>query len=129
TLSLTCWTNGVLTGPPVTLLFTAVSNDPNEATGYVQIGSSGQYFQTSTGQALPLIGENMDWPTTGEGTFQYDGWFAKMQDAGENYARIMMTPWDFGIETEKTNLVNYRLDEAWKLDQVFNLAEQHGIYL
>jgi hypothetical protein len=52
-----------------------------------------------------------------------------MQAAGENYARIMMTPWAFGIETDTNSLTNYRLDSAWKLDYVLQLAEQRGLFV
>src|SRR5215475_11874023 len=52
-----------------------------------------------------------------------------MQAVGENYARVMMTPWAFGIETDTNTLTNYRLDSAWKLDYVMQLAEQRGLYV
>jgi hypothetical protein len=40
-----------------------------------------------------------------------------------------MSPWAFGIEAEPGSLTNYRLDRAWQLDQLFNLADDYGIYL
>ena len=52
-----------------------------------------------------------------------------MQNAGEDYARIWMCPWAFGIEDTATSLNNYALQPAWRLDYVFQLAEQRGIYL
>ena len=52
-----------------------------------------------------------------------------MQSAGENYARIWMCPWEFGIEATANSRTNYRLRPAWQLDYVLQLAEQRGIYL
>ena len=51
--------------------------------GYVQVAPSHQYFQTTDGQALRIIGENVCWPGS-RGTYDYDTWFAAMQAAGEN---------------------------------------------
>ncbi|MEW6156549.1 MAG: DUF5060 domain-containing protein [Verrucomicrobiota bacterium] len=96
--------------------------------GYVRIGASGKYFETGDGQALPLIGANVCWPG-GRGTYDYDTWFAGMSAARENFARLWMAPWYFGLETEPGTLTRYRLDRAWQLDYVLRLAEQRGIYV
>lgn len=85
-------------------------------------------FETSDGHPLRLIGENVDWITTGLGTYQYDSWFPHMAAAGENYARLMMTPWSFGMETTTNTLTNYPLGPAWQLDYVVQQAEQLGLY-
>ncbi len=108
--------------------FTVASNAPPARFGYVHVAPSKQYFQTGDGQALRLIGENVCWPG-GRGTYDYDDWFSAMQSAGENYARIWMCPWAFGLETDTNSLTHYRLDHAWQLDYVLQLAEQRGIYL
>ena len=109
--------------------FTVVSNSPPSRFGYVGVAPSHQYFQTGDGQPLRLIGENVDWMTTGLGTYRYDTWFPHMAAAGENYARLMMTPWSFGMETGTNTLTDYPLAPAWQLDYVFQQAEQHGLYL
>jgi hypothetical protein len=96
--------------------------------GYAKLGPGGQYLQTSDGQPLRLIGENVCWPGS-RGTYDYDDWFNAMQAAGENYARIWMCPWAFGIETDANSLTHYRLDRAWQLDYVLGLAEQRGMRL
>jgi hypothetical protein len=75
-----------------------------------------------------LIGENVCWPG-GAGTYDYDRWFANLQVHGENFARIWMCPWAFGIETSSSSLNNYSLRPGWQLDYVLQLAEQRGIYL
>ncbi len=75
-----------------------------------------------------MTGENVCWHGA-RGTYDYDDWFCAMQAAGENYARLWMCPWAFGVETDANSLNRYRLDRAWQLDYVLQLAEQRGIYL
>jgi hypothetical protein len=127
-LSLAIRTNGQSSGAPATASFTVPATSPPAQAGYVRVAASRQYFETGDGQGLRLIGENVDWYTTGQGTYQYDTWFPDLQAAGENYVRLMMTPWAFGLETDTNSLTNYRLDSAWKLDYVVQLAEQRGLY-
>ncbi len=127
-LSLTVRTNGQYCGAATTNFSVPATPAPAQL-GYVRVAPGGQYFQTADGRPLPLVGENVDWPTTGQGTYQYDAWFAALEAAGANYARMMMTPWAFGIETDTNTLTRYRLDSAWKLDYVLQLAEQHHLYV
>ncbi len=127
-VSVSAWTNGQYFGTSTPLAFSVVSNAPVNRWGNVRVASSRQYFETSDGQPLRLIGENVCWPGS-RGTYDYDTWFPAMQAAGENYARLWMCPWAFGIENDPNTLTHYRLDQAWKLDYVMGLAEQRGIYL
>jgi hypothetical protein len=115
-------------GSPVSLPFTVPASSAPAGSGYIGLSASRQYLQTSDGQALRLIGENVCWPGS-RGTYDYDDWFTAMQGAGENYARIWMCPWAFGLETDANSLNRYRLDRAWQLDYIFRLAEQRGIRL
>lgn len=121
-------TNGQFYGAAPALAFEVVSNTVSARTGFVRRAGSGQYFETGDGQALRLIGENACWPGS-RGTFDYDTWFPAMQAAGENYTRLWMCPWAFGIEAAASSLTRYRLDRAWQLDYVLQLAEQRGIYV
>ena len=96
--------------------------------GFVQVSTNHQYFCLAEGRPLPLVGHCVCWHHA-RGTFDYDDWFGAMQGVGENYTRLWMAPWAFGIEAETNTLTRYRLDRAWQLDHVFRLAEQRGIYL
>jgi hypothetical protein len=125
-LSVAIQTNGVVYGTAVTN-FTVASNGAPARFGYVGIAPGNQYFQTGDGQALPLNGENVAW--WDEGTYDYDTWFASMHTAGENFARVWMSPWCFGIEGNPGTLDNYALDPAWQLDYVLQLAQHQGIYV
>jgi hypothetical protein len=128
-VSLAIRTNGQLYGSAAATNFAVPAAVAPPGSGYVRVAPGQQYFEAGDGQALRLIGENVDWPTTGEGTYQYDTWFAALQAAGENYARLMTTPWSFNLETDSNSLTHYRLDGAWKLDYVLQLAEQRGIFV
>jgi len=96
--------------------------------GWVRVGPDGRYFETSDGKPLRLIGENVCW-AAGRGTYDFDDWFAAMEAAGENCARLWLDPWSIGIEHGSDTLNNYQLGGAWMLDYVFELAAKHGLYL
>jgi len=127
-LSLIIRTNGQLAGGPVNAAFSAPADPPPARFGYATIAPGGRYFQTGDGQPLRLIGQDVCWGDA-PGTYSYDAWFASMWSAGENYARLWMSPWEFGIEDTPTSLDHYALQPAWQLDYVLQLAEQRGIYL
>lgn len=126
-LELTVSTNCQVCGSTSTN-FLVTGSLPEAGAGYVRVATNRQYLETSDGQPLRLRGAAVCWPGT-RGTFDYDDWFAAMQAAGENYARLWMSPWFFGIETQPGTLTRYQLDRAWQLDYVLALAEQRGIYL
>jgi hypothetical protein len=68
-----------------------------------------------------------------QGTFAYDRMFDRMANAGENFTRLWMTAWSFGIEWTKAYNVNYQglgrynLLNAWRLDYVLDEAERRGL--
>ena len=127
-VTLTIRTNRQPSGSPVNSSFSVAASRPPPGSGYVRLAGSKQYLETSDGQALRLVGENVGW-FGARGTYDYDTWFSAMAAAGENYARLWMWPGAFGLETDSNSLLHYRLDHAWQLDYVFGLAEQLGIRL
>jgi len=103
-----------------------------EASGYSPdpgfVRFDGNYLVCDNGSDLFLIGQNVCWYTPSRKTYDYDVWFEKMADNGMNYARIWMAPWAFAVEwSDKAG--RYDLKEAWRLDYIFKLAEEKGIYL
>lgn len=128
TVSVAVATNGVSAGEAVVSHFMVASNTNLTRTGFVRVAGDRQYFETGDGQPLPLNGACVCWHGQ-RGTRDYDDWFGAMSGAGENYARLWMWPYAFGIEAEPNTLLHYRLDRAWQLDYVFDLAEREGIYL
>ncbi len=116
--------------PPTTATarFTSAGTGPTGPHGWVRVAADRRYFETSDGQALRLIGENVCW-AHGRGTYDYDSWFPAMHASGQNFARLWMAPWWAGIEHTPGTLTRYKLEAAWQLDHLFDLAETNGLYL
>ncbi|HNS31948.1 MAG TPA: DUF5060 domain-containing protein [bacterium] len=74
-------------------------------------------------------------PPENMGTFAYDGYFRKMHENGENYARIWMSAWWAGIEWNPfyaphyKGLGKYSVENAWRLDYILEAADKHDIYV
>jgi hypothetical protein len=128
TVSLVIQTNNQPCGSPVVTNFTVPAGAPPADSGYARVAAGKEYFETSAGQALRLVGMNVGWPGN-RGTYDYDDWFPAMQAAGMNFGRVLIVPWAFGLETDSNSLNHYRLDHAWQLDYVFQQAEQRNIRL
>jgi hypothetical protein len=102
---------------------------PSKRRGFVRVEPEGKrYFRLDDGTPLFLNGLCACWHGA-RGTFDYDDWLAAYQQAGINYIRLWMWPQAFGIEWDKGDRVQYRLDNAWRLDRVLAEAEQRGIYV
>jgi hypothetical protein len=103
------------------------SNDP----GFLRLSQRDhRYLAHDDGSPYFAIGENVAWYDAG-GTFDYDSWFGRLRDQGANYARLWMPTWAFALEAPGSPLGDYtqRLDRAWQLDYVFDLAQQSGLSL
>jgi len=101
---------------------------PSDSHGYLRVSKADpHYFEFDDGTPYLAIGQNVCWYRNGHGTPDYDRWFGRMAENGENYARLWMSQMSFGIETEQ--LGRYEQDHAWQLDYVLRLAEQKGIYI
>lgn len=96
--------------------------------GFPTLSTNKQHFVTAQGKGLILNGANVCWHGA-RGTYDYADWFPAMNKAGENFARLWMSPWAFGIEASPETLNKYRQDRAWQLDQVVKMARTNGIYL
>lgn len=96
--------------------------------GFARIAPNKRYFETDHGEPLPLIGHCVCWHHR-RGTADYVDWFDGMAAAGENYSRLWMWPHSFGLEAAPDSGLNYRLDRAWQLDRVFELAGVRAIWL
>jgi hypothetical protein len=103
---------------------------PGTDDGFVRVDPKHpQYFALDSGRFYYPIGQNVAWLPFRD----YDRYFSKMSQHGENWARIWMTNWSFGIEWKPMGqyqgLGAYNLDRAQKLDELLKLAESYGIYL
>jgi hypothetical protein len=93
--------------------------------GFVRVAEDGRSLRFDDGTPWLGVGENLSW-YDGRGTYAYDTWMARIAAEGGNYIRVWMPSWAFSLET---TLGDYRdrLDRAWQLDHVFELARLHGI--
>lgn len=98
-----------------------------------------RYLEHDDGTPFFAVGENLCW-YDGRGTFAYDVWIERLAAQGVNYIRLWMPSWAFGLEwitravdgsVANSSLGNYttRLDRAWQLDYVVDLARRHGIQI
>ena len=110
-----------------TLVNVAAGSPSSPFKAVPKIAANQRYFEVD-GQPLVVNGANVCWHGS-RGTYDYNDWFPKMQQDGENYARLWMCPWAFGIETEANSRTNYSLTKAWQLDRVLRMAETNGIFI
>ncbi len=94
--------------------------------GFLHVGPDKRYFQYDNGVPYFAIGHNVCWPSRVRGIVDYERYFKRMAANGENYARLWMCPWVFGVQWGG-GPYHYRLDQAWALDHVLDLADEHGI--
>lgn len=106
------------------------ASDPR---GFVRLDPENpRYFAFENGEPYYAIGPNLGWPTTlRRTTIEYERWLSRLSGNGGSVARLWMASWSFGIEWLDTGLGDYskRMQQAWALDQVFEIAEQHDIYI
>src|SRR6185295_9581445 len=70
-LSLSIFTNGQPFGVAITTNFTVPNSVPPARHGFVRVAAGKQYFETSDGLPLALVGANVCWHG-GRGTYDYD---------------------------------------------------------
>ena len=104
---------------------------PSDNPGFVRIHPTNpRYFAFDDGSPYIPIGLNLGWG--GQDVLgDYTRWLDRLSANGGNVARIWMASWSFALEWNDTGLGDYtnRMKQAWLLDQVFQLAEERGIYL
>jgi len=122
---------------------------PSERKGYVRVSQADPTFwEFENGDIFYPVGhsvhasydehyhtmQKMPKPVFDPKTFFYDRAFLKMGENGENFTEIWMCPWWMEMEWRKEwhpfkGLGRYNLENAWRLDYLFNLAERYDIYL
>jgi hypothetical protein len=98
--------------------------------GFIRVGGvSKLHFEYADGSPYFAVGENVCWSGS-RGTYDFYDWFGKLAEAGGNYARLWIGPFDsFTLENKAGGLGRYDLAAAWRIDHVVRLAEQKGIAL
>jgi hypothetical protein len=108
--------------------FTVTESDSR---GFVRVDARNpRYLAFDDGSPYFPVGENMGW-STGNSLVDFAAWMDELAAAGGNFIRVWMASWEFGIEWLDTGLGNYenRQDNAFELDQVFEMAHEHDIYI
>ena len=97
--------------------------EKGESRGYVRRSyRDDEYFEFYNGAFYYPIGQNVAW------SGDYEDYFQKMHESGENYVRIWMCPWN--MELERAPYVGeYDLDVARAIDTVLDLAEKYDLYV
>jgi len=101
--------------------------------GFVRVATNTPVLVTDDGKPFIAAGVNLGWFTSLErGTLDYEQWFSLLSTNGGNYARIWLArDRSLGLWASNTTTTNFsaRLDRAWRMDRILELAEQHDIRL
>lgn len=89
------------------------------------------YFQYDDGTPFFAVGENIA-TLSGLGTYAADAWYGRLAGVGGNFVRSW---WCYGgtdLESHVSKqpdqgLGRYKLDQAWRIDYLVNLADRLGI--
>jgi len=110
--------SGSVSGPAVR--FTAQSGAGH---GYLRVSRKDpHYFEFDDGTPYFAIGENLvEGPLS-----EYYRWIPSLSKNGGNYSRLWIGHPYFALELGPMG--EYRMDNAWRLDQVMELSEEYGIY-
>ena len=107
---------------------------PSDHHGLVRVAKQNPlFFEFENGAPYFAIGENVCWPGSG-GTYEYDNYWRRLAEAGANYARLWIGPFDcFTLERAKrgnddlAGLGRIDLANAWRIDYVLDEAAKRGI--
>jgi hypothetical protein len=107
---------------------------PAEHHGLVRVAKQNPLaFEFEDGTPYFAIGENVCWPSSA-GTYDYDNYWQRLADAGANYARLWIGPFDcFTLERKQRSkddpagLGRIDLENAWRVDYVLDEAAKRGI--
>ncbi|MBW2545735.1 MAG: cellulase family glycosylhydrolase [Deltaproteobacteria bacterium] len=108
--------------------FRVLPNLDTERHGFLRIPDGAKHLEFEDGTPFFAVGENLSWADR-RGTGAYEDWIAKLDASGANYIRLWMPEWDMGLLYEPATLEDWsaRMDRAWRLDRVMELAEQHDV--
>jgi len=121
---------------------------PADALRFVRVSEKDRrYFELDDGSFFYPIGHNVRSANDArmddkfpwrfrkeESSVAYRRYFKRMQDAGENMAEVWMSSWSLGLEwtagvSGYHGANDYHMGNAWELDRVFDLAQEHRIYI
>ena len=96
---------------------------PGSGHGFVRVSRKDhRYFEFQDGTPYFALGENM----AGGPQSEFYRWIPQLARNGGNFGRIWIGNDQFGIE--RAAMGEYRLDSAWRFDQILELSEANGVY-
>jgi hypothetical protein len=100
---------------------------PAVSRGFVRVSSENKhYLGFDNGEGYFPVGLNLGWGHA-DPLQDYRRWLDALQANHADVTRIWMSSWAFGIEWTDSGLGRYKLDKAWQLDQVMQMAQARGI--
>ncbi|HEY3284909.1 MAG TPA: cellulase family glycosylhydrolase [Armatimonadota bacterium] len=99
--------------------------------GFVRrCATNSRYLAFDNGRPYFTVGHNVCWASLSE----YDDYFRRMAEVGENYTRVWMIHWNTALEWSGAaegydGVGRYNQQNAWKLDYLLEQAERKGIYI
>ena len=115
--------------PSLTLQSAVLSFEvtPSVSQGFIRVSrENNRYLAYDNGESYFPVGLNLAWGHANP-LEDYRRWLNALQANGASVTRIWMASWAFGIEWSDSGLGHYRLDRAWQLDQVMQMAARRGI--
>ena len=108
--------------------------DNSNKHGFLRVSEENPYyFRFDDGAPFFVVGENI--ATLGSmGTALADKWYTSLARAGGNFARSWWCSGGTDLESRVSErpdqgLGKYKLDQAWRIDYIVNMADQLGIYI
>ena len=102
----------------------------SKSDGVIKVSSNKKTFEFESGKTYMPVGENVAWYTSAERRYgDYEIIFDSLKENNANYARVWMSAFSFSLFWKDVENYDERLDEAYELDKVFEMAEDDGIYI
>ncbi len=119
-------------------VFTATA--PVDPRGMVRVSEKDpMYFEFENGDLFVPNGINMrdggDQAEAQQGTYDFDRFFKRFEEEDLNFVRTWMCAWWGGIEwsdkyhSRFDGLGRYAMYNAWRLDYMFDLADEHDLFI
>ncbi len=108
-----------------------VSDSEDRTEGYIQVDQANQknfIFSKSEETYIPM-GLNLAWWSTTLGAHDYYNWFKELDAVDGNMARIWLSNWSFSLHKYSYENFDSRQNIAARLDLLFELAEENGVYV
>lgn len=96
--------------------------------GPIRVAANPRLLAFADGTPFIPIGPNLAWAVGEEPLAQFDAWFTALSAAGGTHCRVWLASWCGQILGDQAT-DDWRLDQAWLIDQVLALARQHRLHV